>query len=605
MLDTITSAHSIKLIANLLTQPQITRGNNLQNKTKTYSLKETTDSLIDYPLKKALDVLFDDSYDPQKSILDTALSHYVSGLTFQQAVNSFVKLVAKVTKPDVLDNLQNDNEIETWRLLRAGMISLVYSNVSEETLRKFQDRFMQFAQHDGLPIPEQDTFNYQFAYEEVLDLWDKSYDLFSGFSYFALATRRDGVSEYSFFEKFIQAINDSKNYNIFSPNDYGHDPIYFPGPGIVINGLQSKCFPDNYLNESFSVDANNDSPYEGVHENYRKLMIESEKSLKDTTFGLFRGAIIVRNPKMIIDNRRFALIAFNDHFFNEDQKMTYLIPDELANLFLLKPYERLHNFNNSFNEEHKHWDILNLTWPSVLGGMDKALPPGSKFYSDGTFYKAKGFFKKLFFKTEKPVINDLLSFESKYNDDIAYDLNKHGHRAYIFGDYWKDNYDPRNLIPFKKAHDEITSCTNIAFAQLSLLKEAFRLYSYGHSYKEEENNWIYNPSRLFLQAVRWHRSPRIQKNEKPILLPMPRLSYSKIDSDLIKETGFLDTKNLVGYKDSAKGNFMLPNTLNKKNIDKDTKKAWRAFLYNCYRNNADLVFLQGRNIRNQLTELLQ
>ena len=623
MFETIGIAHKLKLITNHLTTPQALKQDlKDKKKEKIFSLKETAkaiehnladflfpnesssdNSVIDLLIKKhiLLNTLFCTTHDPRTSVIGTLLKKQVDELSFHDAVNEFTTLIAKC---GLLDSLQFDTELEDWRLQRACMIALVYANVGEDTFKQFQKKLENFTMHDGLPVPRSDTMNYKLAFEEVLHLWDKSYDLFTGFNYFALATKRDGISEYSMFEKFIRQINKAKNYITYSPLDYGLAINSFPGPGIVIKGIHSNAFPDDYLNNSFSSSQNDKSPFEKIQSSYRNLIAESEKDLKETVFGFFRGAIIVRNPKILIDNKRYALVVLNDHFHNDSKEMALLVPDELASLFLLKPYERLKEFNEHYSEHTQYWDIINITQSSVLGGMDKALPPDSTFYEGSKFYPPLGRLKKLFYRESKPVERDLLEFERVHATKAAIDINQHAHRAFIFGNYWNENYDSRNLIPFKKAHDEITSSTNFAYTQLDLIKEAFRLYSYGYSFNKKSNEWTHKPYRLLAQSIRWHNSERAKEAEKPVLMPVPRLSFSQIDLDLVKEVGFIDTKNMIGYKDNTKGNFMLPVVIDKNALDKESRKNWRKFLYACYKNNANLIFTQGAHIRKQLTEHL-
>ena len=520
-------------------------------------------------------------------------------LGFQDAVNEFVRLV-----------VNNDSSLQTstttdWRIRRAMMIGIVYGKVDDSEMSTFQNKFMHLTRHDDLPVSRKKGFEYNVTFEEVLHIWDKSYDAFTGYSHLAYATRRTSDSGLSMFEKFLIERNGGKrkNYKDYSvPNTFTIND--FPGPGFVISGIRGNPFSKNFLSRSFKKFLDiQDSPYVRVQKSYMNMIVESENSLRDTTFGLFRGIVVIRNPKIVVGGERYALIVFNDHFHNEkSQEMAYLIPDKYAREFLENPHGRMNKSSSFYPENygyrHKN-NVINLNWQSVIAGMDKALPVGGVFYPKTTFYD----------KSSKPVTRDLLEFERIFkgketSEALPQNEEGHIHRTHMFGGYWHANFNYKNLKPFKHAHDEITKASLFAFAQFDLLKEAFRIYCYGYDYDLSKRDLDEKDKfRLLKQAIEWRDSSRVREDEKPLLVPVKRLRNANIDSDLLKRVGFLNTRNMVCYRPLESGNMIFPANIPSEDEDATAKttwtqegdtKNWGAFRRNAQSAGADLMFAHPR-----------
>ena len=174
----------------------------------------------------------------------------------------------------------------------------------------------------------------------------------------------------------------------------------------------------------------------------------------------------------------------------------------------------------------------------------------------------------------------------------------------MFSDYWSDGFPILNLIPFRRAHNEITLCASKGFALLDLFKEAFRLYNYGYDYNTSPNN-VDMPQylRLLDQSIDWYQSGRTKN--KPILVPLRRLRWSGFDTDLLREVGAIDTKTQACYQTKSNGgSYMLPSE-HFEDLDGETRSKYLKFLTAAYKNRADLVFMAGDEIRAYVRDTLK
>ncbi len=533
-------------------------------------------------------------------------------LNFQEAINEFVKKTSKVHRESVNDlqrALLNQEGLSKHQLHLALMIAQAYAKVKPKTMRKFLDKVvLKLTMHDFVPVYfEEGDLNNEFEYDigvsEVTEIFRKSYDTFTGFMSYTYPMKSDGLKE-PMALSFIRKANQNKNYKTFIPGDKNQ----FPGAGVIIEGLKSKVFPNDFLEKQLTLpNDTGGTAEEVVHKRFRDLMINGEKDLPNTTFGFFRGCIIIRNPeKMRVDNKKFALIVFNDHFQNPDSRMAYLITDQLAQNFLSNPTEsitwgqsKINQFDPRIFEDCFFNEIINLNNPAVLGGMDKALPfggGGKQFYKDSEFID----------KDNMVNWEDLLLYERELADsDETTDCRGHIHRTHMFTEYWNDGFPLENLIPFKKAHDEITNCTLYGFSQLHLFNEAFRLYSYGYDdYKSGNKKVKFKEfGRLLDQSIRWKQSQRITDIERPVLVPTPRLSNSGFNEDLVREVGVIDTQNMACYRSRNQKSFMLPGEIFEE-LDSETRSNWLKFLTSAYKNSATLTYLPGEKIRPIISDLL-
>ncbi len=500
------------------------------------------------------------------------------------------------------------SDFPSWQLRRAGMLGIAYGRVEAPLMKTFQTKFMNMTKHDDVPVSPFDTFNYHKAFEESMKVFDESYDKFSGaHTHLSYPARRIKADGHSMLERFTSFVNDGAHYKLVAaPDGFGIDD--FPGPGIVIYGLKGKAFSEDFLYEDFYVtNSHQDSPFTRVQKHYRRRLVESEKDLSDTTFGLFKGLIIIRNPKMTVDKKRYALVILNNHFHNPTQQIAFLVPDGHAKFFLKDPTKSM-NRKNIFYPERLgsiyEGLMLDITCPSILGGMDKALPVAGVYYENSKFYDYEG----------EVCFRDLLEFERIYGTSETYEplpggYLGHLHRTHMFGGYW-NRMDTRNLIPFKVAHDEITNAALTGYALFDLLQEAFRLHCYGYGFNNNQGLWQRDEYRLLRDAIGMKDSQRI--TEKPLLVPVERLRCASINPTFLNSVGFVDTKDMILHR--PEGNSQLPQK--SPNFGSGQKehwelfggteetKNWHDFIETAYYGKTDLIFVHP-HIMPQLLDIMK
>ena len=478
------------------------------------------------------------------------------------------------------------HEIENWRGYRALMLAFMYSRSEERTISILQDRITTLTNNDDLPFFSNDP-EYNKAFEIIIRDWKKIDDIFKGFHHLAFATRNDGISEYSMFERYIRQVNRKENYTAYKPtgNSSNND---FPGAGFAVNGIHSKV--NRYLErELWHGIKEGEADFITAQKLYREALVNGEEYLKDTTFLFFRGFIAVFNEKeMIIDGKPHALIIFNEHFQNENLRMAYIIPIEKINQFLRNPYKAVNEKNILYPSkiEDRFFNIaIDPTSITVLSGYDKAFPSASDHYPFSIFYDKQG----------APIIRPLFRHEQVYDRETC-DVKNKMHRTHMFGGYWTD-INPENYSPYQRAHKEVARCLEFGLSQIDLFLDGFRLYNMGFNYDEKSKSWDLKSKRLLNQATRWHQSPKIkEEKDRPILVPVPRLTYSQLDPELLKE-GFLDTSSMQYCRVDEKG------TIEIRELD-EIRKIWRLYVSRMYNNNADLTFTSGEEMRETISRTL-
>ena len=559
-----------------------------------------------------------------------------SGLSLVQASNELVKLLAS---NDV--DFSALSGIEQWRILRAGMIATVYGRgVDAEARKQFRNRFMYFTRHDDLPVNrKQNPFGSKVALEEVLWCFDHMYDLYSNFSHFHLATQKPEPGKPSMLEAFLGHVTGQSSYKTYSPSQTtitdGRGKRKgttddFPGPGFVINGLgkRAKLFPARFIENAYpQLSGRKLSPRQVVENEYRKVIIESERYLGETQFTLFRGLVIIRNPqRMKIDNKNYALIVFNDHFPVDNQEIGYLIPDDLAAKFTEDPLmylntsTRFHPANLLSRFGH---EIIVPTYETTLGGFDKAFPYGDDapdFYPDSKHYDKSGHLHRF----------DLCYPERTLGTSETYDTKGYIHRTHDFAfieghdRYWSSKYDSRNYAPDKLAHNEVRNSLFFAQAQLDLLKAAFRLYNFGYEYSPRHKHWTRDEFRLLKNAIAFRHSARFPQKEKPVLVGTVQGRNSGFSRDNLRDVGILDTNLMLWQRSTTTNNksgidtSMLPGKMPDDTYDLRDARTWRyfeggnetdnwlEFQATAYAKSTEPVFYYGHNdFREQLRTVMK
>lgn len=517
-----------------------------------------------------------------------------NSLSLVQASNELVSLLANSVDFNALSG------IAASRILRAGMMATTYGRgVDTETRKKFRNKFMHHTKHDDLPVNrKQNPFGSKVALEEVLWCFDHLYDLFSNFSHFHLATQKPEPGKPSMLEAFLGHVSGQSSYKTYSPSqttitDGGGrrrgTTDDFPGPGFVINGLgkRAKLFPRGFVENAYpQISGGNLSPRQVVENEYRKVLVESERDLGETQSTLFRGFAIIRNPnRMKINNKSYALIVYNDHFPVDNQEIGYLIPDGLAASFIEDPLRYL-NTNTVFHPANLlsrfGHEIIVPTYETTLGGFDKAFPYGDgapHFYPNSKHYDKWGKLHRF----------DLCNPERTLGTSETHDTKGYIHRTHDFASvqghdrYWSAQYDSRNYAPDKLAHDEVRNCLFFAHAQLDLLKAAFRLYNFGYEYSPRHKHWTRDEFKLLKNAIAFRHSARFPDKEKPILVGTVQGRNSGFSRDNIRDVGIVDT-NLMLWQRSTTGNnksgidtSMLPGKIPDDEYDLRDARTWKYF----------------------------
>ncbi len=456
---------------------------------------------------------------------------------------------------------RNSVGLEEWRVLRAGLLACVHGrNIDPETRARFREAFMHVTAHDDVPVDRiNNPFLSKVTTEEVFWAIDHLHNIFSNASHFHIATQRTGINSPSLLEQFIRHANGEAK--AFSPAQTSHWTLLgrkekgtiddFPGPGFVISGLgkRTRLFPHRFIELSYpqiSKPSSEITPKEAVENEYRKVLVKSESDLKKTHFALFRGITVVSNPeKMKIDGKSYALIIYNEHFHNDKQEIAFLVPASVTQGFIDFPVKFLNRrtfFHPAELMSRYGKEIIVPTYETALGGFDKTFPFGSGsplFYKDVPRYDMWG----------HPHFWHLCLPEVKLGTKETNDSKKYVHRTHDFATlrnplsgethpgYWHNNFDSRNYVIDKLAHDEVRDCLFFAKSQYDLLKSAFRLYNFGYEFDPEKKMWTKDDFRLLRHAINLGNSNRYPSYEKPVLAGVEQGRNSTFNRDITRNVG--------------------------------------------------------------------
>ncbi len=532
-----------------------------------------------------------------------------------QAANELINIIG-TNGPDHLYQLntllqkERLGTIEESKLLRACLLAHAYGrSVPIEKRTEFRKAFTAMTSNDDLPVHYKiDPHGSSVAYEEVLKSIKDLHNLSTNYSHFHIASQRMGKNSPSMLENYITHVTGKGYYKSYSPATVINQEtkVYgtaddFPGPGFIIQGIgvRASVFPKGYV-EGLFKSGKPSSPKQEVEVYYRNLLMEGERELKDTVFTLFRGIIIIQSKnknRMLIDSKKHALVVYNDHFQNPDQKIAFLIPDSLANVFTNDPLKYLNERTNFHPKQIGRYgpEIFDLFKTSVLSGFDKCFPFGA---ASPLFYKGSAFYDMWGVKHKR----DLFYPERFYGHQETHDkFHSYNHRTHMFANipgptseekhprYWSNGFDPRNLIPYKQAHDEVRNTVFYALSQLRLFCEGATLYNYGHEYNPKHKIWTHDKFRLLKSALNFHESERF-KERRPILTGLEADGYSHFSEVKIKKGGFVDTEHMVwikeldpnykatpGKKPLEFDGRMLPGHLPSEEYDLRDEKTWKFF----------------------------
>lgn len=523
------------------------------------------------------------------------------------------------------DDLNFLNDINQEVLNRALMIAYCLSEVGPDGRHSntiLSKRMMHIYRgiladtlfhNDFIPVfndgSEEKKYEIDYIHNTIKHVFRESF-WFSGkgFERLAYPMKSDGLEwdlkQLPLFERFLEktSLSYKKHW------DTEHDR--FPGPGMIVSGF-TKMFPDGALKtQLWSHPDDNLEAHQAVKRDFRNQIVSSEDLLSEAKVGFFRGLTFVSHPTMIVSGKPFSLVIYNEHFQGdyidegeEALKLSYLVPNKFIKEFEYNPFNRNLLTPNWIDRSKVRKQILDLTCPSVVAGLQRAIssaPNKNEFYPNSNFRNYSGEWYR----------NDLFGHErSLLLEDETRDANGHMHVTHMDEEYkhehphgyWSNGFPLENLKPFKDAHDEIAKATNIGFAILRTVLRGFNNYCYGYDYMPENPKFkLTESTRMLDQSVRWYLSAR--KN-KPMLVPCTEYGF---DRGLVEEIGVVDTN--TNYCLKRKGSFELPGEPFSDLPDPSKasyKKAWLdGFLGPCFHNNAFLVQMPSDQAGSLIKEIL-
>lgn len=441
-----------------------------------------------------------------------------SNSSLQADINEFARMFIYSDNTEFLQTLLNNRMVTVEQLDKALMLSNVYSGVSEseyyfQYLRSqkycFQDDvWSKISGHNGLAYEDPDAAERILG--EILKIQDRAVTYSGSFNQWTHSFRGGDWM----FERFLRRVNGiestGKKSNPSAPFAYRkyspavskikdltiHD---FPGPGLVIYGLHSKLFPENYLSKTFlGGDSSDVIDYE-----YGRQIVEGEKHLPETNFAFFRGGVLIYNPrKMKVNNEPYGLFIYNDHFPKWHLKVAFLADGKSVERFMQNPYEGI-NEGNIFH-------------PNMLSS------------------RAEGCIKLVNLTS--------LAAQAGFCEEVKG----------VSGD----------VSDRRTAHDEVAVAAIFAIAQLDLIREAYRLYSLGYYYDRKKNDFYMDEFVMLRELLSINRVAAQRCYEKdesmpelPVAFPFTFLNHS-VDPVKVSQVGFMGA-NMVGYKNNPAGDCML------------------------------------------------
>jgi hypothetical protein len=361
-----------------------------------------------------------------------------------------------------------------------------------------------------------DSTEAQQLVNEVFQVMRRAYDGYFGFSAPMFEMRRPPGQDHPLMVRFGKDVASSVQYLNCSDNDE------FPGRGIVISGAQ----PDRL----FVSDRDN---LEDPFHRYKKAWPWARTAINDlasTRFVFARGFIAVMGPddrRFALDGKHYSYIFFNDHFHNPDGQAAFLIPTELLREKLSGvgiSWEDYTGYDRALPDINtrgllpsdllkeaaaRRMNILNLGWPSNVGGLYHAYPPRSSPH-----------------------------FEWEAGNSGTQDLATHVHGSYVLGRGYQSTMTPeldKALQPLRLLHSQVYELSTDYQNLLDLLRTGQTLWHRGQTIsrtddgaeqdteleREEpesedeppseedsgEERVSVNPdaARMLIEAYRWHR----------------------------------------------------------------------------------------------------
>ena len=448
---------------------------------------------------------------------------------YLRAINEFATLIGRDEVNLITIPLAED---EHWRLDRAIMKAAAYSTVPPYAYKAFSGNvyghLFRGPDKDGwqeLAYISDGTFsNMDQNYERILDLNRRSFNVGESFSQWTYAMRTTTTDPYWAYERFIRHVNSSYAqsterfcYRKFSPCDLnrGYTIKNFPGPGIIVRGLQSKVFPDGHIKNRFPAGGNLSITSRNFTDSEYKLFLnQGEEHLQNTTFVFCRGFTIIDNPDVIkVNGKPYALLIYNDHFQNKTQRCAYLIPHSRVRQFLENPLHGIDNdhmfYPDNIEKVFKD-EVIRINLAEVLAGLNEGAP-----------------------QSLIDILTKEIQREQSISDEVA------------------------ELKACKPLHHDIRTATLWGFALLDLQKEANRLYNLGFYFNKSDNEWYLDKYRLLRELIRWNKTVNEKeedpKDKYPVLFPFPLLQHV-IEPSLIQKVGMVSS-NLVLYKEKGEGDF--------------------------------------------------
>ena len=359
----------------------------------------------------------------------------------------------------------------SWVIIKDGL-----RGSSLNAIKVIQD----VATNDHVPYAEEDPKTPKVR-KQTRRVLRRAFNVYHGFTSRQIETRRPATSISPLLYRFGEDVADFVG-NINSSNNNA-----YPGKGIFISGLiRPKIFaPDPKLSEQGK------DPYSDYKATWH-LFAKEFDDLEETDFIFTRGFIAIscpQNEKYVLDGTHYSYIVFNDHFYNFDFDIAYLVPTEILYSKLkgtiippnLKPGLKIKDINEADllpkdlieSSKRAGVNILNIGWGSNIGGsLSNAYPLDSKPFHEWEIERR--------------------AHETK-------DYAGHVHKSRMFGNYRNklDSQLKKGLKPLRKAHEQVYRVTNSYQNLYDLFRIAHSLWNKGFTVgtpnskyltEEEENS---------------------------------------------------------------------------------------------------------------------
>lgn len=438
-------------------------------------------------------------------------------------------------------------------LVSHAAISVLVSAATPEEHRAAGDKLNFYYKNDSPPFPyRRDRVDpkAQTFLEETFRVIRRALDHMNGFGAHEFEARRPTRGGQSAIEEFFKDSGAQVQRLNSSSNDQ------FPGAGFMISGLD----PERFL----VADKRNAREPFWQYKVAWPWVGAVIPDLAGATLISSRGFHAVIPPasrKYCINARHYSYVVFNSHFENVAQHGAFLVPTRLLMKQLnggTVPIEEYRGFSSEHRDvcqsgltagalvelgERAQMPVLNLSWPSNVGGLMRAFP------------------------ANRPPYHQWEASKTTTYRDVA----GHVHHSFIEGTY-NSNLNSRGLQarlePLIKAHGMVRDVADNLQALFTLFQYAEAAHSKGQFFPpngnqpqedqsqagSEEGDAQMNPqaARKIRQSLEWYRRGEAAKHSResyPVLALVPSAQLCPSPGQI---TPILDTVDFSTVVDGKK-----------------------------------------------------